>query len=231
MGPAFFLSLYELGWGGTKSLSQIVLAPDENDIRAYPSTHFRLHCIKRFAKIGEFCDSAKSAFGNLDSELRPLAGCLNSIPTNHVTDKVRVTDDGDGHAAAIETVFNSLLGPIKTALESFVASSHDALQHWFPNAFTALSASDVAELLERLHNHVLPNIIPMPDRPLLGRPADFMSILNACALYRHYILASNSAASFTELCKSSSRLERLTAKAFEVSFIQHEYNRWAQGRR
>jgi hypothetical protein len=229
MGPAFFLSLYEIGWGGTKAISSITLAPDEEDIRAYPSFHFRLHCIKRFAKIADFCTSAKSAFGNLDASLRPLADCLNSIPVNHESDTVRVLPEQDADARPIEKVFTSLLAQIKTALDNFLSSCNAALPKWFPNAFPPLVASDVAALLERLQNGVLPNIIPTPENPLLGKPADFMSILNACALYRQQILSSHDASSFAGLCERSSYLERLTSKAFEVSFIQHEYNSWAQG--
>jgi hypothetical protein len=84
---------------------------------------------------------------------------------------------------------------------------------------------DVAKLIDRLDNHIIPNIVPDVSRPLLGKPASFASVLTASALLRIQVLASTAQGSPEDRFKRLRTLERLTAKALEVSFIQHKYNR------
>ena len=64
-GPAFLLSLYEMGWGGTKSTWSIRLSVREQEIRAYPSDNFRLNCLKQSIGLDAFEKNAVEAFAFL----------------------------------------------------------------------------------------------------------------------------------------------------------------------
>lgn len=226
MGPAFLLSLYEIAWGETKAVCKVRLTPDEHSIRAYPSFHFRLHCIYRSGRITDFRNSARSEFAQLPALLHSLATCLGTVPIAHHDDTVKVLPASDDDASAIQTVLERHLPRIKQAMEQFLTTAATELSNWYRDAFPSIVPKEIAELLERLENNILPNIIPTDGSPLLGKPASFMAILNACALYRLHLLTTYGADKSSELSRRMGIVERLTAKALEVSFIQHEYNRW-----
>jgi hypothetical protein len=93
-------------------------------------------------------------------------------------------------------------------------------------SFSDLTAHDAAELLLRLENNIPPNIIP--DNTLLGRPAKFTAILNSSALFRLDLLTNGGTGDDGERLTKTEVVERLTAKAFEATFIQREFNKWAE---
>jgi len=82
----------------------------------------------------------------------------------------------------------------------------------------------------RLDKKILPNIIPTPAEPLLGTPARFQDILVASSLYRFNLLLKQKSDSDEHITKSAfnslSRVERLTMKAIEASFIQQNFKKW-----
>ena len=96
---------------------------------------------------------------------------------------------------------------------------------WYPNYIASIVVEDIAALLSRLEHDILPNIIP--DGTLLGKAADFAAILNASALFRIQLLASD-IGDYKVLLEQTGKIERLTAKAFEVSFVQNKYNKWKE---
>ncbi len=227
MGPAFFLSLFEIAWGESKAVCKIRLAPDEQSIRAYPSFQFRLHCIRRWAEIDGFCKAAKEDFAKLKSSLQTLADCLATVPTSHSDDSVKLRPSSDDDADAIVNVVEKHLPQMKQAMEEYLEDCQGLMMQWYSIASPVVSTADVGELLHRLENSILPNIVPTES--LLGRPATFASILNACALYRLHLLTTGSAEKAKELSRDTGIVERLTAKAFEVSFIQREFAKWQGG--
>lgn len=116
---------------------------------------------------------------------------------------------------------------MKAGFERFIARCEGEVLAPFKAkpAFQPVSADDVTELLRRLEADILPNIIP--DGSLLGRPATFSTILNAAAIYRIKLLLFRATASPTDaVYRDLQKLERLTAKAFEVSYVQREFKAW-----
>jgi hypothetical protein len=119
------------------------------------------------------------------------------------------------------------LAELKTAFEGFVNRClNDFLtQEMKEKDFPAVSAQDVVQLMHRLECNILPNIIPNNTR--FGIPASLATILNASAMYRVHVLASTDKNVGSEdIYRDIQKLERLTAKALEVSYIQHEFNAW-----
>jgi hypothetical protein len=225
MGPAFLLSLYEMSWGQEKDAWTVSLSPNADEIIAYPSFSFRLHCINRAADTDGFCDDAKREFSKLeDTLLVSLAECLKTIPLDHIGDKINVLPSTDGDAQKIGDVLNSHLDAIKTGLEAFLVDSEILVRQWCNMPEPSVSAQDVADLLLRLHHKILPNVTP--DGTRLGRRATFAAILNASALFRLHLLVNEIDADPKELFRETGIVERLTAKAFEVSFIQREFENW-----
>jgi hypothetical protein len=117
---------------------------------------------------------------------------------------------------------------LKSALERFLKRCWDEFlsADMKDKIFPAVSPSAVYELLHRLENDILPNIVP--DNTLLGNPASFSAILNASAIFRIYVLANSDPSKDPDsIYREIQKVERLTAKALEVSYIQGEFNRWS----
>lgn len=214
MGPAFFLSLYEMSWGQDRHSFNIQLSPNDRPIFAYPSFQFRLHSIHQYAEIETFS-------GNIEEKFATL---LADVETSHDSDTINLGPRSDPDSGAINKVLTDNLHAIKSLLESFLSASHTWFRRQYSKAISPISPKDVTDLLERLQCDILPNIVPDKDfDPLLGRPADLSSILNASALFRMELLAST-ITDHKMISKRTELVERLTAKALEVSFVQREYN-------
>ena len=225
MGPAFFLSLYEMSWGQIAKKSWIAfLSPDNKDIRGYPGFLFRLHCIKRWAKIDSFATQAKAEFASLDIlSIRNLADILTTIPVDHTSDTIRVHPGSDDDADIIKDILNSHIPELKQVLENFTDECLKPTNKWHPKSGHNVDAAKVAALLLRLEHRILPNI--EPDSSLLGKCATFTSILTASALYRLRFLVQGTDNS-KKLSQESGIIDGLTAKALEVTLVHHEYNKW-----
>ncbi|HUN53577.1 MAG TPA: hypothetical protein VMU29_00310 [Smithella sp.] len=231
MGPAFFLSFYELSWGQDNSVWNIMLSPDNNMISAYPSFHFRLDCLFTFGDIDNFCNDAKKDFTTekcLSSDV--LAGCLMTIPRDHTSDKIAVYPRDDQYGPTIESTLTKHLTDIKKALIAFLKEADKLMFSWYPNVIISkLDTAGIAKLLLRLNHDIPPNIIP--DTSLLGIPASFQAVLNASALYRINLLVNKEGKNVSDLAHCMGKLERLTAKSFEVTYIQQKYIEWENNRR
>jgi hypothetical protein len=102
------------------------------------------------------------------------------------------------------------------------------LQKQQGNNIIPVHADDVAQLLIRLENDILPNIIP--DSTLFGKPASFGAILNAASLFRLFILDKiGEEKNANRVWMETQKLERLTEKALEVSYIQKHFRDWEGG--
>lgn len=225
MGPAFLLSLFEISWGQRKDNWSVRLAPDDQYIEAYPSFSFRLHCIASNVHVQRFILDTEKDFADLpQAEIRDLGKSLKTIPVGHGNDFVSVQPDSDKDAQLIRTLLQGRLEELKPALESFIGQCASSLPLWYPLEMPCVSAHDVAALLRRLLHDVPPNVIP--DGSLLGRPASFTAVLNASALFRLHLLANSSTLGAEELARRTGVVKRLTAKAFEVTFIQREFREW-----
>ncbi len=225
MGPSFFLSLYEFSWGQSKSTWSIILSPDNRTIRAYPSYNYRLFCIAQQINLDSFCNNAVRDFNIIKSDqLKTLAEGLKTCPIDHAIDNIEVLPDYYKEADEIKTVMTARLNEIKGALNSFLADCAGLVRGWYTISNDLVNTSDLAQLLLRIENRILPNIIP--DNSLLGQPASFAAILNASALYRIYLLVNERSLNYPDLSRETKIVERLTAKSLEVSFIQRKYKEW-----
>jgi len=121
MGPAFFLSFYELSWGQDNSIWNVTLSPDNNQISAYPSFHFRLDCLFNFGDINNFCTNAKKDFVAEKCLLADvLPDYLRTIPKDHTSDKIIISPRADQYGSIIENVLTSHLNDIKEAFISYL---------------------------------------------------------------------------------------------------------------
>ncbi len=191
-GPAFFLSLHEMTWGMDQGVWSARLSPTYTNISAYPSFRFRFHGLRKLDRISSFEKESIKACKVLNKNIREeMATYLSKISTEHSSDNVDVSAffDPDNDRGAIESAIKNNFVELKTALERFVTRcwneflTIDMKEKQFPPT----SAEDVFQLLHRLENDILPNIIP--NNTLYGVPASFSAILNASAIYRIYVLS------------------------------------------
>lgn len=229
-GPAFLLSLQEMGWGTNQDIWSARLVPKDEAIVAYPSFKFRLDAAKKTADIAVFGKNVRRVFQDLFADpLEDLSAYLSGIESDHSKDRVRVlaSPDSDIDRQGIEAALTANLAELKAGLDRFLNRCKADFCPAFQNAeaFVPVSDEEVSALLQRLAHDVLPNIVP--DGTLLGVPATFATILNACALYRANLLLKRDVAKGpTDVHRELQKLERLTAKAFEVSYIQKQYSTW-----
>lgn len=224
MGPSFFLSLYELSWGQDKCIWAIALSPDNIQIQAYPSFCFRLECLFRFGEIDVFCDEAEKDFATVGCDTsKVIPNCLRTVTKDHSTDRFGLWPRDDQDKEIIENVLGQHFSNIKTALVSFLHDANNLINAWYAQIIPQIHTMEIAHLLLRLQNNIPPNIIP--DSTLLGKPANFQAVLNASALYRIYLLVGDKF-NTDERAQRMTILERLTAKSFEVTFIQQKFNQW-----
>jgi hypothetical protein len=227
MGPAFLLSLFEISWDHNDDMLTVTLPENIQFIRAYPSFRFRLYCIKTFFKIGDFCKSAKVVFMDLKGEDRKrLAECLSSIPDDHSQDRVIVYPATDPDAPLVKSALTTNMKGLKDACENYVKEASDFFDLWYPGCASSVIAADVAALLKRLENNIIPNILPDPANPLLGKPADLPVMLTASALYRMSLLVHAEHKNLEADTRESGKIERLAAKAYEATYIQRKYTEW-----
>lgn len=227
-GPAFFLSLHEMSWGSDEKRWTGRLLPIEAHIRAYPSFRFRLHCLKERVSLGNYEAEAEKAFKTLNTDaLKKMSAYASGLSSDHSEDRVTLFPESDADRSAIVGALAKYLNELKQALQAFLATCENdvLLPLRSKPEFAPLAADQVAALLHRLEHDILPNIVP--DGSLLGIPAPFAAILNASALYRIFVLARaaenlKSSEAFSNLQK----VERLTAKALEVSYIQQDFTKW-----
>jgi hypothetical protein len=232
-GPVFLLSLQEMGWGTNQDIWSAMLVPKDEAIWAYPSFKFRLDEVKKTVGIDVFGKNVRRVFQELfDDPLKDLSTYLSRIESDHSKDKARVmaSPDSDIDRKPIEAALAANLTDLKTSLDKFLVRCKQEFIPAFQKTavFAPVSDDDVSALLRRLGHNVLPNVIP--DATLLGIPASFATILNAAALYRANLLLKRDAKKGAEeIHRELQKLERLTAKAFEVSYIQKQFSDWKGG--
>lgn len=226
-GPAFLFSLQEMGWGSNDSRWGGNLLSESN-ITAYPSFRFRIHCVKSRAGITEYEAAAEKSFKRLETpELKQLWSYCNTLVSDHSDDLLALIPESDADSAVISKALSTSFEKLKKALEKFV--SRCDTEFFAPlkanTEFDPVQADEVAALLQRLENDVLPNIIP--DGSLVGTPARFSATLNASALFRIKVLKySTLGLDANRAFRNLEKVERLTAKALEVSYIQKEFLKW-----
>jgi hypothetical protein len=228
LGPSFFLSLSEMSWGFDPSKWQISLAPELHSIRAYPSFGFRLACVAQQAGLDEFCKGTAGEFQRLGVASVKNPSSLFRFPPTDPAEEVVVRPESDGAARVLQESLNEHLAETRQTLEGFVRNSATYVNQLLSGADVGFSpdAARLAKLILRLEKHVPPNIVP--DSSFLGEPAAFADIVLAASLCRMSILSAwpSDPGSQRDRTQNLKRIERLTAKAFEVSYIQREYNRW-----
>jgi hypothetical protein len=221
-GPAYFLSLYEMAWGVDPRTWSMALSPIDREIRAYPSPAFRLNLLKQSSVFSEFDSAARVGFRELrNARLRSIMSTISGIGTPDDEDVVDVFPNGDIDAAALSRVFKEILPETKAATKQFAKESSAFISESMAYD-SELKADRVGRLLQRFEDDILPNIVP--DGTLLGQPADFPEVLNAAALYRMWNLVEQS--ELQSISQQLRKIERLTLKALEVSYVQRQFHHW-----
>lgn len=245
MGPAFALSLHEMSWDREPCLWKIHIPPSFQLISAYPSDSFRIACISDRVGLKEFFPRVISECARLSPDQPEMPGIskqreapslrtfLEPLPElllgERGIDYVRVTPDADPDSSALYIIFSKHLPEIKSHLKQFLDKSSRHIEGASGIAASSTPPIDVAQLIFRLHCGILPNIIP--DVSLLGTPAKLQEILMAAAMYRMSTLVGPDNAPDAEPIRSGIRkIERLTSKSLEVSYIQAKYNSAMSGR-
>jgi hypothetical protein len=234
VGPAFLLSLHEMSWGANQVTWSVILHPEHGKIVSYPSFQFRVDCLKNWLNVTELARESDKAFQShiKDVVLKGLAKYFAEIPSDHTNDTLRVVPDHDPDSDLFQKSIESNLPALKAALVKFLIRCDKEIlaSRLIGGEFNSPPADAVAKLLHRLESDVLPNIIP--DGTLLGSPVGLNSILNASALFRIHLLQKHGGTQETEsVYRDVQKIERLTAKALEVSYIQKEFRAWDEGRK
>jgi len=233
-GPAFLLSLHEMGWGTDQNSWTMKLSPKDSRTQAYPSFAFRLSCVIKFMQLDTFVRALQQNLETLPDEkdaLKKIPTYLTAIPEGHLADYVSIRPVSEVDAKAIQEAIEKDIPVLKQFLNKFITRCSAEILASFRSQpeFSPVSGEQVFELIRRLDAGIIPNIIPstvLKER-LLGVPASFATILNASALYRMYLLLTREGAlGSEEINLQTQRVERLTAKALEVSYIQHDFNSW-----
>ncbi|MBI5386335.1 MAG: hypothetical protein HZA90_16820 [Verrucomicrobia bacterium] len=234
-GPAFLLSLHEMGWGADQNSWSIALSPKDSNTHAYPSFAFRLSCVQGTVRLDAFDRDLRHKFDAMPNEkdlLKTIPQHLTGIPVAHQADHISARPVGDGDAKALQQAAEKALPDLKQGLRRFVDRCNKEVLTQFQNhpEFSAVSGEQVFELIRRLDADILPNIIP--DGTLLGIPASFGTILNASALFRMHVLSARDGGSVgsKEIHRRVQKVEQLTAKALEVSYVQREFRSWESTR-
>ena len=232
-GPAFYLSLYEMGWGGSKHLWSVKLSPNDENIRSHPRFNFRLGCIRNIIDMKDFFQNLRDEIKRLNMEhLYSALDFIDDIPEGTEEDRVKIHPELDKESQIIQPLLNKYLHEIKREYELFLKEYDEIIRREYAPIIemTSVNPHNVAELMLRLDKKILPNIIPTPAEPLLGTPARFQDILVASSLYRFNLLLKQKSDSDEHITKSAfnslSRVERLTMKAIEASFIQQNFKKW-----
>jgi hypothetical protein len=222
MGPAFLLSLFEMSWGeNNKSAWKILLSPDASSTRAHPSFPFRLDLIKRQVEFEAFCSETVSECVKLNlASIKDISDMPASLPVEHGTDIVSTGPRSDADAKAVEKALQARLPDVKNALDRFANDCDVLVKRWCHAIVPSVDSGTVAHLLHRLENHILPNIVP--DQSLLGKCAWFPAILVASGLFRLKLLAAGNSSNSV---RETGIVERLTAKALEVTYVHREYKK------
>lgn len=225
-GLSFFLSLYEMSWGDQRSFWSVVLSPRDFEISAHPSGNHRLHVLRSRLDLNDFVRESQPALIKLQKpSLRKVAELFERIPIGNTECSVNVLPASDNDSADIRKVLSQRLPEIKEACEEFGTNCWAFLSGKYSHSRDTTMPNAIYELLSRLENGILPNIIP--DGSLLGVPASFQAILLSSALYRMALLLPDGAeVKPQEIRKELRKLEHLTTKAFEATFIQKEFSKW-----
>ncbi len=221
MGPAYLLALHETGWGTRKNLFRVALSPNGNWLEAHPSHQFRQSCLHKTLDLDVFCSDLLKKKKN--PELEKALGFLKESTTESEDDRVGVDSPENPDTAIIRHCLQENIVKVKESLQGTVIEFRKLHEKRHGGSNQSFSSDNIHALLERFSHHILPNIIP--DGSPLGTPAEFADILNAAALERFEALEG------CDLQKDDSQkrigvVERLTAKALEVSFVQKEYLKW-----
>lgn len=221
-GPAFYCSLDEMSWGSNRAEWQVRLT--RGGVRAYPSTHFRLDLIRRWAGVDRAAARVADTAASLESTtLAPVMRLLAGRARGPHEDRVTVLPALHPDRAALEQVLRRHLPALRDGLSALTDSCEGWLRGGRLRAAAPLDVPAVDALLLRLEHDLLPNVVP--DGTLLGRPADFLSILNAAAFYRVRALDERDGAPHEpgETARQLGKIERLTEKALEVSYVQRKF--------
>jgi hypothetical protein len=231
MGPSFILSMNEISWAVESTpLWHAWISKTQCYSNAHPSMSFRLNCLESILKystfregidrIGqEFNKQGKDAVNEKEHpNLRTESYGYFIRHYNPTKDKILI----DGYPL--------LQKLIEANWQIFTRAFFEIATESFKYFRETLSKKDVFipdpakifDLLQRLAHEIPPNIIE--DITPLGQPADVPSIILTACLYRQKLFAEATSGTHVETMSELSKLDRLTSKAIESTFVQSLYN-------
>lgn len=223
MGPAFFLSFYETAWPSDPLAWTAELTDAVGDISAHPSPAHRLAMIWKTGRVEAFVREAVDGLTGEESEAIRRVIRAFEIPDHSVgRERFLVVPEEDVDVDRITGALSRHLSDVGQAMDQFATEAEVILRATCPQVIVRVNAGEVCSLIERLSNDIIPNIIS--DETLLGRPAGVAEILAAAAAYRLHFLTTRARPMPAKDAEELDKIERLTAKALESTFIQSKYN-------
>ncbi len=224
MGPAFYISLDEMSWSYDRNQWIVGLSYSKDRISAYPSFNFRLSNVYIAGKIEEVMSEIFKSNENLNK----VKVYFGDGDINNTFNKLEVIPNYDEDAVALENILYPLRNALEEHLIEYVSKCKDKLKEKYKEILINIDPRSISDLILRLKNKIIPNIVKDSENPLLGTPADLQHIILSSALYRMQILLSGEIEEIYNVLGDSNRIERLASKAVEVTFVQREYNDWLE---
>jgi hypothetical protein len=231
MGPSYILSMNEISWASEAFpvWGITILKPEIVD--AHPSLAFRLNYLDSLLsfttfranldRLGQENKKQREQGADDQPDLRTetyghFIRQYSPTPERPLV-QARITKDQD----LIQSVLVMHFPSITKAISAIAKESYNYFEHNLQSDMFKPDQQRIYGLLLRLAHQIPPNIIE--DASLLGQPADVPSIILAACLYRQKLFADATPKMYEETKKALSKLDRLTAKAIEATFVQRLY--------
>ena len=156
MGPAFYLSLYEVSWGQDKAAVHIKVPTDgaghiiSKLVYAYPSFNLRLSSVAKWASVAGFFSKAEEMTSHLKTDnLRTSIKRLIELSKHDDTSDYCFTSGRNDESAIVPVIVKKNLKEMKIALASAVTSFKFSSASPRPTFSEKCIIEDVVSLLKR----------------------------------------------------------------------------------
>jgi hypothetical protein len=215
IGPAYAFNCMEFT-AGDAGLGDWNIVTRNGRASAHPSWAFRCLAVHERLGLSQFVAGFDKEASSLQLKVRG-AGILRwHEELKGVADRARV----EPSSPEGQQLVDFLEGKFEASKAATMIAIAEVEKHLKLGAPLQPGPRDIAALAERVSAGILPNIVP--DGTLLGKPADFISILACTTIYRNWLLTSLQPEG-PDLLDELDRVDRFTAKAMEVAYIQERY--------
>lgn len=224
VGPAFLVALSEMEWGADADAWHVSLQSRE---QTHPSVAFRVDVITRESGVVTFQTELNTTLKAIVPDVNDSIGSVLSALPGHEQNKVQFVVSPSRHVrrADVSRVLTKHRVVIQHGCRAFAKLCYQKIPKVIVDLDKPSKGGDVAQLVRRIRLGLPPNIFPTGH--YLGKPAGLGAILTASALYRRALLSRNLKAPEGEplvpLPEALARVDRLTLKALEVSYVQSRF--------